>query len=422
MNAQSWIRILQQHYPIDVSENRVHHAQKSSGRGLKEKGPHPKRSAWNVHKFGGSTFENADSYAFVASLINNFDGKNLVVVSALSGITNILYAVCRRAKLPDWQQSDEWINLITKMSSTIKKRLGESSSGLKETQRFLADLLYLHGVLLRMSSCSVQNQEAIEQMVVGYGEIWSARLLTQTMRDDFHRAAAFLDARDVLVVDQHQDLKIDVQWDTSKEKLKNWFFQCRWCDVLIVTGFIARNLEGLPTTLKRNGSDFSATIFSVLTKANSVTIWKDVNGMFTADPKKNPDAKFIPVQTFEEAEEASRRGAFVIQADCIEPAKAHNIPIFLRNCFNLACPGTRIGSPLPIETKPNTHTEMAANNHPIDHLLDSINIKTIHIEPEIKLSSSPTCKELGQDRYTLSCSDSQVTRHRASSQHAEIIV
>jgi len=272
-----------------------------------------------------------------------------------------------------------------------------------------------------MSSCSVQNQEAIEQMVVGYGEIWSARLLTQTMRDDFHRAAAFLDARDVLVVDQHQDLKIDVQWDTSKEKLKNWFFQCRWCDVLIVTGFIARNLEGLPTTLKRNGSDFSATIFSVLTKANSVTIWKDVNGMFTADPKKNPDAKFIPVQTFEEAEEASRRGAFVIQADCIEPAKAHNIPIFLRNCFNLACPCTRIGSPVPIETKPNTHTEMAAN-HPIDHLLDSINIKTIHIEPEIKLSSSPTCKELGQDRYTLSCSDSQVTRHRASSQHAEIIV
>jgi len=135
MNAQSWIRILQQHYPIDVSENRVHHAQKSSGRGLKEKGPHPKRSAWNVHKFGGSTFENADSYAFVASLINNFDGKNLVVVSALSGLTNILYAVCRRAKLPDWQQSDEWINLITKMSSTIKKRLGESSSGLKETQR-----------------------------------------------------------------------------------------------------------------------------------------------------------------------------------------------------------------------------------------------------------------------------------------------
>eukprot|EP01123_Difflugia_compressa_P015052 TRINITY_DN8273_c0_g1_i2.p1 TRINITY_DN8273_c0_g1~~TRINITY_DN8273_c0_g1_i2.p1 ORF type:complete len:462 (-),score=83.67 TRINITY_DN8273_c0_g1_i2:170-1555(-) len=347
MNTESWIRILQQHYPISILTPSLPegvHKRRPKPK-PKDKGPHPKRSAWNVHKFGGSSFENSDSYSFVASLINEFHGKNLVVVSALSGITNHLYSVCRRAKLPEWAQSDEWINLITKISQTIKNRLGSSQSGEKEMRRFAADLIYLSGVLSGMSTASEQDQESIEQMVVGYGEIWSARLMTQTMRDDYGRSAAFLDARDVLVVDQ-QDLSIDVQWDATREKLKKWFYNCRNCDVLIVTGFIARNLDGLPVTLKRNGSDFSATIFSVLTKANSVTIWKDVDGMYTADPKKHANARFIPEQTFEEAEEASRRGAFVIQADCIAPAKAFNIPIFLRNCFNLSCPGTRIGSPI----------------------------------------------------------------------------
>jgi len=205
--------------------------------------------------------------------------------------------------------------------------------------------------------------------VVGYGEIWSARLMTQTMRDDYHRSAAFLDAREVLVV-KPQGSKIEICWDLTKERLKKWFYHCRWCDVIIVTGFIARNIDTeLPITLKRNGSDFSATIFAVLTKANSVTIWKDVDGMFTADPKKNPHAKFIPEQTYEEAEEASRKGAFVIQADCIEPAKLYGIPIFLRNCFKLECPGTRIGHqhhhhhPLPVLNEKNCNHMINDHHH-----------------------------------------------------------
>jgi len=174
------------------------------------------------------------------------------------------------------------------------------------------------------------------------------------MREDHHRAAAFMDARDVLVVSPQgdpADAQIEVCWDVTRAKLKSWWVNRKHCDVLIVTGFIARNLEdNLPTTLKRNGSDFSATIFSALSKARSVTVWKDVDGMYTADPKKNPDAKFIPYQTFEEAEAASERGAFVLQKDCIAPARMHNIPIYLRNCFNLSCPGTRIGPPMENET------------------------------------------------------------------------
>jgi len=377
MNTEIWLNLLQQYYPIDL-QNPILTPKKDR----KVRFPHPKRSAWNVHKFGGSSFENADSYSFIASLINKLDGKNLVVVSALSGITNQLYAVCRRAKYDNWLQSDEWTTLVTRIATTIKNRLGSSNTGLKETQRFAADLIYLIEILSRMADSSPEDQESIEQLVVGYGEIWSARLMTQTMRDDYHRSAAFLDAREVLVVKQ-KGTKIDVCWETTKDRLKKWFYHCRWCDVLVVTGFIARQHDTeLPTTLKRNGSDFTATIFSVLTKANSVTIWKDVDGMFTADPKKHPDAKFIPEQTYEQAEEASRNGAFVIQADCIEPAKQHGVPIFLRNCFKLECPGTRIGHPIPKDSLSDYHRvnvmdpEHYDNSiiHTEDHLMDSIQI------------------------------------------------
>lgn len=307
------------------------------------------RSGWHVHKFGGSSFADPDCYEFVAGLINTFDGKNLIVVSAMSGITNLLYAVCERAKeSTSFCDSSEWSLLQTRILGVIALRLGDSLERGKEVQRFSTDLKYLSSVLSLMHHANLADRELITSLVVGYGEIWSARLLTQIMRLDHHRSAAFMDARDVLVVDPtgDEDNTIEVCWDVTRAKLKKWFVNRKRCDVLIVTGFIARTLgDDLPTTLKRNGSDFSATIFSVLSKAHSVTVWKDVDGMYTSDPKKNPDAVFIPYQTFEEAEEASLRGAFVLQKDCIEPARCHNIPIFLRNCFNLSCPGTRIGPP-----------------------------------------------------------------------------
>jgi len=281
-------------------------------------------------------------------LIDTFPGKNLIVVSALSGVTNLLYSICSVAGKGSFLDSVEWKTFEHRISEAIIVRLGDSVAREKEMMRFSNDLIYLAGLLSFLPTASPDDREAITSVVVGFGEIFSARLLTQIMRLDFHRRAAFMDARDVLVVRPigGSDNHIEVCWDITRDKLKNWWVNRKQCDVLVVTGFIARNLEDdLPLTLKRNGSDYSATIFSVLSKAHSVTVWKDVDGMYTADPKKHADAKFIPYQTFEEAEEASLRGAFVLQKDCIEPARLHNIPIFLRNCFNLTCLGTRIGPP-----------------------------------------------------------------------------
>jgi len=363
-------------------------------------------SGWRVHKFGGSSFADPECYAFVANLINGFDHKNLIVVSAMNGITNLLYSVCERAKEGSFLESKEWALLQSRIVGVITLRLGDTFSRSKEVQRFHTDLVYLSNVLTLMTSASFLDRELITSTVVGYGEIWSARLLTQIMRLDHHRSAAFMDARDVLVVDPKGDDLIEVCWDVTRAKLKTWFVNRKRCDVLVVTGFIARTLgDDLPTTLKRNGSDFSATIFSVLSKAQSVTVWKDVNGMYTSDPKKNPDAVFIPYQTFEEAEEASLRGAFVLQKDCIEPARRHNIPIFLRNCFNLDCPGTRIGPP---------ERRVSSDSDELVFFMDET-VAASHWNDEVAYSNSDSVYVNPSLCYDLSAESSLVPMEDASS-------
>lgn len=297
---------------------------------------------WNVHKFGGSSLKDANSYSFVASLINHLGGKNFVIVSALSGVTNQLYDLCTLARSENCLYSKQWTRLVSCIASTIQSQLGISISGFNEMCHFIGDLICVISALSKMALSSPKEQDLLEQLIVGYGEIWSARLLAQIMCQNHCQQASFLDARKILYVQPRGD-DINVCWDESQRRLENWLKHNHSCDLVIVTGFIAMNIEnGLPTTLKRNGSDFTATIFSALVKANSVTIWKDVDGVFTSDPHKDPNAQLIRQLSYEAAEQACRQGDFAIQSDCIVPAKLHNIPILLKNCFKLDCPGTKI--------------------------------------------------------------------------------
>jgi len=136
--------------------------------------------------------------------------------------------------------------------------------------------------------------------------------------------------------------------------------------------------------------------------------------------KKNPNAKFIPEQTYLEAEEASRRGAFVIQADCIEPAKLFNIPIYLRNCFNLDCAGTRIGIPIPLENKlENLEESLTLEEQTVDHLMESLSENSID-ENESVFDFTVDHFDIFNDALDLSqtCADSETGRHRSTS-HAE---
>jgi aspartokinase/homoserine dehydrogenase 1 len=111
---------------------------------------------------------------------------------------------------------------------------------------------------------------------------------------------------------------------------------------LVITGFVASTPKGVPTTLKRNGSDFSASIFGRLLQSREIWIWTDVDGVYSADPRKVPEAECLEEISYEEAIELAYFGAKVIHPHTMGPAVDLNIPILIKNTFNPSAPGTYI--------------------------------------------------------------------------------
>ena len=101
----------------------------------------------------------------------------------------------------------------------------------------------------------------------------------------------------------------------------------------MITGYIARDRDGVPTTLKRNGSDYSASIFAALLEAEALTIWTDVDGVMSADPRRVPEAVVVPELSYDEAMELAFFGAEVLHPHTMGPAMKHGIPIRIRNAF-----------------------------------------------------------------------------------------
>ena len=149
-----------------------------------------------------------------------------------------------------------------------------------------------------------------------------------------------MDARQVVVV-EWGPLGPAVQWSASERNLRQLVpkdFHGR----LIVTGFVATTATGIQTTLGRNGSDFSGSIFGALLDASEIIIWTDVDGVLSADPRLVPNAQVIDQLSYNEAMELAYFGAKVIHPQTMEPAVARDIPIYIRNSFAPQKRGTLI--------------------------------------------------------------------------------
>jgi len=153
-------------------------------------------------------------------------------------------------------------------------------------------------------------------------------------------SAAMLDAREVLVVTPADPTPL-VDWDASGANLEAWLAGHDE-DIVVITGFIASDPTGAPVTLGRNGSDYSASIFSSLLQVSELTIWTDVDGVMSADPRLVPQAEVLTDLSYDEAMELAYFGAKVIHPATMTPAIRGGIPVTIRNTFNPSVPGTRI--------------------------------------------------------------------------------
>jgi aspartokinase/homoserine dehydrogenase 1 len=287
---------------------------------------------WVVHKFGGSSVADADCFRKVAAILEAAPQVRLaVVLSACKGVTDALLRLVSLAERQDGSYRSELAQLRSRHAAIAQEVLAAPSAEnyLVGFDRDCQDLLgILHAVQLTRSAAST-----VSDLISGYGEIWSSRLFQRFFEERRGRPGPvqWLDASRVVLVDW-SSWGPGIQWSESRANLAAQVPE-DFSGTLIITGFIASDRRGVRTTLGRNGSDFSASIFAALLDAIEIHIWTDVDGVLSADPRRVPDATVIDSLSYNEAMELAYFGAKVIHPKTMAPAVKDSIPIWIRNTF-----------------------------------------------------------------------------------------
>ena len=299
------------------------------------------QNRWKIHKFGGSSLADDVCFRRVAGLLLEYaDTRVGVVVSAMGGMTDALIHLAILAERDNDNFLDE-LHAIGDRYSTTARALLTGDRLVSVLDAWGEDAEDITDVLKAIALVKSAPQRS-RDVVAGYGEIWSARLLAATLAQESpERGGTWVDAREVVTVHQ-TELGPSVLWEASRSKYAN-VVPGDFEGIAVITGFIAVDESGLQTTLGRNGSDFSAAIFAALSDASELTIWTDVDGVMSADPRRVPEAQVIDQLTYNEAMELAYFGANVLHPQTLGPAVDNEIPVIIRSSHNLSHPGSRIG-------------------------------------------------------------------------------
>lgn len=327
--------------------------------------PRGANKAWEVHKFGGASLATAELYRTVGDLLLNEavrEGEGvptMAIVSAMGGMTDLLIKVVDAA-LEDFALASAYLDDAVDRQLATLAEIAPPDIVAPIAERIRADAADVLSVVRSLRMIKTVPAVTLE-VVTGFGEIWSAQTLLAYLQTT-GVACDWVDAREVLVVKSESEglgekgststTGVVPLWTQTTQKMYDWWsvngaqfdavdYSKKAC-VLVCTGFVATSEDGVPTTLKRSGSDYSATIFARLLRASRVTMWKDTDGVYTADPRRVPEAFPIASLKYDEAMELAYFGAQVLHPSAMAPCIDDNIPVFVRNVFNPAFAGTVI--------------------------------------------------------------------------------
>ncbi len=285
-----------------------------------------------LHKFGGSSLADVKCYQRVAGIMAEYShAGDLMVVSAAGSTTNQLISWLRLS------QSDRIS--AHQVQQNLRRYQCELISGLLTPET--ADSMiaaFIHDLESLAVLLDGTITEAVYAEVVGHGEIWSARLMSALLNKQ-QIEAQWLDARDFLRAEYAAQPQVDEgkSWPLLQQLLAQYPNQR-----LVVTGFICRNQAGETVLLGRNGSDYSATQIGALAGVSRVTIWSDVAGVYSADPRKVKDACLLPLLRLDEASELARLAAPVLHTRTLQPVSGSDIDLLLRCSYQPEQGSTRI--------------------------------------------------------------------------------
>lgn len=286
-----------------------------------------------VLKFGGTSVGSAEGLRQVKRVVEACHEEVIVVVSALGGITDQLLLTSRMAAAGDMEYKNQLDQIVMRHRQAIEDTVDSSCRAevLAKVNALLDELANIFKGVCLIKDLSPKTGDAI----VSYGERLSSVIVQGVLAP-----AELFDARDFIKTKPYFGKHI-VEFAPTEELIRARFAVMP--KVTVVPGFIASdNLTGDVTNLGRGGSDYTASVLAATLKADSLEIWTDVDGFMTADPKVISNAYVIEHLTFVEAMELCNFGAKVIYPPTIFPAYHNNIPIRIRNTFNLDAPGTYI--------------------------------------------------------------------------------
>ncbi|HEY1017020.1 MAG TPA: aspartate kinase [Herpetosiphonaceae bacterium] len=295
-----------------------------------------------VTKFGGTSVGSPDA---IRSLINITAANRrqwdhvVVVVSALSGVTDSLLQTVRAAQSGDAAAVHElYAGLRRRHDAMIDDLLaGEHDAVRQEVDGLLDECARLCEGVRVLGELTPRTLDAI----AGLGERMSARIVAAAFRDAGIDAAS-VDATELIVTDDRYQDASPLMAETQERTTGRLGPLLDAGVTPIVTGFIGATLAGVKTTLGRGGSDWSAAILGAALEAGEVWIYTDVNGVLTADPRVVPDARVIPTLSFNEISELAYYGAKVLHPKTIRPVIERGIGLRVKNTFNPDHAGTLI--------------------------------------------------------------------------------
>jgi aspartate kinase len=285
-----------------------------------------------VYKFGGASVKDAEGVKNVALVLETqgFE-KCLLVVSAMGKTTNALEKVVEYYfKKQDYQNE---IELIKKSHIDIAKGLfQEGHAVFGEISLFFDDI---DSFLRRNKS---PNYNFVYDQVVSCGEMISSKILSEYL-NDIQFFNHWLDARDYIKTDSNYREGI-VNWQETEQNIS----KLDKINCYVTQGFIGSESNNFTVTLGREGSDYTAAIFAYCLNADEMTIWKDVPGVMTGDPRKFENVELLSFISYEEAIEMAYYGASVIHPKTLQPLKQKNIPFFVKSFVEPKEPGTKVGN------------------------------------------------------------------------------
>ena len=295
-----------------------------------------------VMKFGGTSVANFEAITRTIFIIGGkLDKKPVVVVSALSKVTDLLYRISDAAASRNEAETRELLAQLRKRHTDLAGEL-LAQSVLKDEAVAKVNEICDNLDSIAMAVCSLgELSDRNKAIIISNGEYLSSTIIAHAMNSKGIRTK-WVDARSMMVTNNSY-LKAEPDMTAIMERVPGVIADAYdGVDAVITQGFIGVTKDGEPTVLGRGGSDYSASLIGMAVDAERIEIWTDVDGVRTADPRKVQNTKYLEKISFEEAAEMAHFGAKVLHPLTIEPAVRKSIPIYVLNSMNPSGKGTAI--------------------------------------------------------------------------------